>query len=424
MIIKLVGCSHHQSSIEIREKIAFSPTQAENALLQLRERFPLSEAVLLSTCNRTELYTASLNESDVPTHDQMVSFLAEFHGVESQQIDREVFKHDGEEVIQHLFTVAASLDSMVVGEAQIIQQVKEAYELATKTNSSMPVSHSVFQAALRVAKRVATETKIHQKRISIPSVAIGDFAKQIFERFDDKNILVIGAGEMGEETLVYLQNEGAKKITVVNRTFENAEKLAEKISGAAKQWSSLLEELSIADLVISTTGSKEPVVTLSDFESIETKRKQRTLFMLDLAVPRDIEPAISDCLNVYLYSLDDLKAQCEENQKARQKEWPAAQNIIDNETKKFLAEVSHRSTGPTIKRLKEQANGIKDAELDRLLKKIDGIDDQTKTEIEYAFHRLVNKILHPPLESLRDEAGSGSNKGLLEALRRLFQIGD
>ena len=423
MIVKLVGCSHHQSSIEVREKVAFSPAQIETALQSLKQKFPAAEAVILSTCNRTELYTASQNENDVPSHDQLVSFLAEFHGIKSQQIEGQLFRHDGHEVIRHLFTVAASLDSMVVGEAQIIQQVKEAYQLATKTNTSMSVSHSIFQAALRVAKRVANETTIHQRRISIPSVAIGDFAKQIFETFHDKQVLVIGAGEMGEETLVYLKNEGAKNISVVNRTLENAEKLAEKFGGQAKPWDALLDELTKADLVISTTGSKEHVITLENFTAIEAARAQRVLFMLDLAVPRDIDPAIDQMLNVYLYSLDDLKAQCEENQKARKREWPAAKSIIDDETKTFMAEINHRSTGPTIKRLKEQATQIKDAELARLMNKIEGIDAKTKTEIEYAFHRLVNKILHPPLESLRDEAESG-NKGLVEALRRLFKIGD
>src|SRR5436305_5994541 len=218
MKLQMVGCSHHTAPVEVREKLAFSREQATEALTRFRSRYPQAEAVLLSTCNRVELYFASEAAEACPTHHDVVAFLAEFHGLDVDQIFSQLFEHTGEDFVRHLFTVAASLDSMLVGEAQILGQVKQAYELATTASATGPLTNAAFQAALRVAKRVATETAIQQKRVSIPSVAIGDFAKGIFERFDDKHVLVIGAGEMGEEALRYLIDEGARRISIVNRS--------------------------------------------------------------------------------------------------------------------------------------------------------------------------------------------------------------
>jgi glutamyl-tRNA reductase len=424
MKLQIVGCSHHTSSVEARERLAFSPAQARDALSRLRERFPQSELVLLSTCNRTELYTAAERAAQCPTHHDVVEFMAEFHGLKPVEIFDDLFERTGEDVVRHLFTVAASLDSMVVGEAQILSQVKQAYEAATSDECTGPLTHAAFQSAIRVAKRVANETALNEKRVSIPSVAVSDYAKMLFERFDDKKVLVIGAGEMGEETLVYLIDEGAKHITVINRSLERAELLAERFGGMAQPWSKLLELLADADLVISTTGSTEPVVTAEDFRQVEQKRHQRPLCILDLAIPRDFDPEIDKSHNVYLYTIDNLKEVCERNRKAREKEWPHAERIIESETARFMTELNHRATGPTIRRLKAKADEVKADELKRLLNKLPELDERNRDEIERSFDRLVGKLLHPPLESLRDEAAEGSPHGLLEALRRLFRLTD
>ncbi len=424
MKLHLVGCSHHESSLDVREKLAFSPEQVRRALSKFRESFPSTEAVLLSTCNRTELYAASLNTKDIPSHDEMISFLGQFHGLQDDSLGQQLFQYDGEQVVRHLFTVAASLDSMVVGEAQILSQVKQAYETATEFNHSMPFSHSIFQSALRVAKQVANQTTIHKKRVSIPSVAVSDFAKGIFEKFDDKKVLVVGAGEMASETLNYLKSEGSREFLIVNRNFERAQSLAEESGGTAYPFENLLELLSQVDLVVSTTGAEQPIVTKAQFEAIEKQRQQKTLFVIDLAVPRDFAPAIGECPNVYLYSIDDFQTVCEANRKARKDQWPIAEKIISQQTEDFFKEINHRSTGPTIRRLKEQANIIKDAEVQRLFNKLESLDPNVQKEIENSFNRLVNKILHPPLESLRDDTKQGSQHGLLDALRKLFQIGD
>jgi glutamyl-tRNA reductase len=424
MKLQMIGCSHHHSSLAVRERLAFSPVQSGLALDSLRERFPQVEAVLLSTCNRVEIYTAAEDPEVTPSHEQVAQFMADFHQLPMYEIFDDLFERTGDDAVRHLFTVAASLDSMVVGEPQILSQVKAAYELAKDRRSAGPLTHGIFQTAVRVAKRVATETTLHQRRVSIPSVAVGDFARAIFERFDDKKVLVLGAGEMGEETLRYLQNEGAHDVTVINRSFERAEQLARRWQGRAEPWEQLPAELVRADLVIGTTGASQPIMTLAQYKQIEPARYQRPLFILDLAVPRDFDPAIGDRLGVYLYSIDDLQAACQKNRRDRDKELPAAIHIVEQETGRFMADLHHRATAPIIKRLKEGWQQPKDDELRRLFNKLPELDEKSRGEIAQAFERLVNKLLHPPLESLRSEAEKGPPHGLLDALKRLFQLKD
>lgn len=424
MKLQMVGCSHHTASVAIRERLAFNRDQAADALGRLRLRFPETEAVLLSTCNRVELYVAS--ESDAcPTHHDVISFLAEFHGLDPIVLFNDLFERTGEDFVRHLFMVAASLDSMVIGEAQILAQVKQAYELATSVTATGPLTNQAFQAALRVAKRVTTETAIQQKRVSIPSVAVADFVPQVFERLDDKRIVVVGAGEMAEETLRYLIDGGAKEISLVGRNLARAQELADRLGGGEPApWSKLHPLLVAADLVVSATGASEPVVSLAEFKQVVAERFQRPVMILDLAMPRDFEPAIGDLTGVFLYSIDDLKAACEQNRREREKEWPKAERIIEDETRRFMADLHHRATAPTIRRLKERADEVKAEELARVLNKLSNLDGKSKGEITAAFDRLVNKLLHPPLESLRDEAQHGAPHGLLDALKRLFQLKD
>jgi glutamyl-tRNA reductase len=420
----MVGCSHHNAPIEVRERLAFNHEQAAAALARWRAEFPRTEAVLLSTCNRVEVYTASESFKESPTHHQVAEFLAHCHGLDLVAVFDNLFEQSGEGMIRHLFTVAASLDSMVVGEAQILSQVKQAYQLAQQHHSTGPLTHELFQTALRVAKRVASETAINERRVSIPSVAVGDFARTIFERFDDKKVLVIGAGEMGEETLRYLRDEGARDITVVNRSHQRAVTLAQQCRGRAADWNELDALLATADVVVSTTGAAQPIVSLERFHAIEGRRFQRPLFILDLAVPRDFEPAISDCLGVYLYSVDDLAAACELNRQERDRELPAALAIVEDETQRFMADLHHRATSPIIQRLRHGWHALREQELQRLFDKLPDLDARQRAEIEQSFDRYVNKLLHPPLESLRDESRYGPPHGLLEALKRLFKLKD
>jgi glutamyl-tRNA reductase len=421
MLMQVVGCSHHGTAIAMRERLAFSPDQAREALDHWRRVFPHVELVLLSTCNRVELYSAT-EQGCEPTFDQVAGFLARFHGLESQDVAEHLYRHCDEAAVRHLFLVASSLDSMVLGEPQILAQVKQAYQLATQQDNTGPIMHALFQSALRVAKRVANDTAIHYRHVSVPSVAVADFAQQVFERFDDKEILVVGAGEMAEETLLYLQDEGARNVTVVNRHFERAVELANRRKGRALPWEQLPQALAAADMVISTTAAGHAIVTLEQFVQIEATRHARPLFILDLAVPRDFEPAIGDRPDVYLYSVDDLQAACQRNQTQRDHELPTALHIVDQETLRFMGELYHRAIGPTIEQLRLGWQAPKEEELQRLLNKLPNLDDRSKDEIRHSFDRLVNKLLHPPLMSLRDEAQQGVPRGLLDALARLFQL--
>ncbi len=423
MNLQIVGCSHHQSSVAVREQLAFTESQIKPFLKQLYRRFPQAEAVLLSTCNRTEIYTASSAAELLPSRQEMLVFLAESRGVNVTDLEESLFAHRDRQAIRHLFSVAASLDSMVIGESQILSQVKRAYQLAVESNQTIPLTHQLFQSAIRVARRISNETEIHASRVSVPSVAIGVLAKQIFERLDNKKILILGAGEMAEETLRYVQAEGGRDIVVVNRTRATAEVLASQFRGRVADWDDLNAELMKADLIVSTTGAPQPVVTQELFESVDRIRNQKTLFILDLAMPRDFESAIGDRLNVYLYTLDDLQRECERNRELRRSHFAKAETILDDETEQFYSEINRRSSGTTIAQLKQQADKVKIAELNRLLKKLD-LEPAQRKEIEQSFNRLVSKLLHPPLKSISDHSKEGSHHGLLDALKRLFQLGD
>ncbi|MGI9458164.1 MAG: glutamyl-tRNA reductase [Aeoliella sp.] len=423
MNLRMVGCSHHGSNVAIRERLAFTPDEAASALSAWRDLHPGVEAVLLSTCNRVEFYSAVADDKPEPKREALAEHLAGWHSIPVDEISDQLVTLDGDAVVAHLFRVAASLDSMVVGEPQILAQVKEAYELACRLDCAGPQTHGCFQAALRVARRVASETSLHRHRVSIPSVAIADFASRVFERFDDKRVLVIGAGEMAEETLRYLRDGGARHFTILNRDPARAQELAETWQATAAAWGELHRELVRADLVISTTAAGHSIVTLDYYrEHIASERQQRPLFILDLAMPRDFEPAIGDELGAYLYSIDDLSAACEQNRRSRERELPMAEIIIAEETEQFLADAQLRTSSPLIAQLREEWDLIKQAELARLMHKLDDLDEESCDEVTRFADRLVNKLLHPPMQSLRDEAASGKPSGLLEALRRLFQL--
>jgi glutamyl-tRNA reductase len=423
--LAMVGCSHRQSSLAVRERLAFSPTQTADALAAWHAGHSQTEAVLLSTCNRVELYTAASHSEPLSNVEVALAHLADFHNVPVDDVRGELVTLENAEVVRHLFAVAASLDSMVVGEAQILGQVKQAYELAGQLGCTGPLMHQLFQSALRVARRVTNDTTLHRHRVSIPSVAIADFASRIFERFDDKRVLVVGAGKMAQETLQYLTDAGARRLIILNRDYDRALELAELWHGMPATWASLADELAVADLVVSTTGADRPIVSLEDYRRLVARRRhQRPLFILDLAVPRDFDPAIREELGVYLYGIDDLADACDRNRAERSKELPAAEAIVDEETRRFLADARHRATGPVIARFRAGLEKSQSAELDRLFARLPDLDERSRREIEQFADRLVGKMLHPPLASLRDESENGPTHGLLEALQRLFQLKD
>ena len=423
MTLAFVGGNHRTVPLDLRERLAFSADQAAEALRRFRARFPGREAVLLSTCNRVELYAAG-EEAATPPAEQLISFLAECRGIDARLLAAVRARESDEAVVRHLFSVASGLDSMVLGEPQIVAQVKQAWHLAQRTETTGPLTGGMFQAALRTAKRVTSETSLARERLSIPSVAVSDFARGVFERFDDKRVLVIGAGKMARETLRYLHEAGARDIVVVNRTTARADHVAAALGGRPGRFADLVTELAAADLVVSTTGASEPIVTVDLFARAEPGRDGRPLVVLDLALPRDFDPAIGDRPGVWLYSIDDLGAACEANRRSRQREMPAALAIVDEETRRFMGELHHRSTAPVIQQLRAGWTETGEAELERLFRRLPALDSEARTEIRQAFERYAAKMLHPPLESLRNESRSGPPHGLLDALKRLFDLKD
>ena len=425
MTLQMIGCSHHDAAVEFRERVSFSADQVEQTLSAFRERFPSAELVLLNTCNRVELYASSNDDAEL-NQDSVAAFVASRHDLSPSEVVDQMIYRSGSEAVKHLFTVAASLDSMVLGESQILSQVKQDYEQDCQVGSAGALTHSVFQAANRAAKRVQSETEIHRRRLSVPSVAIGEIVPEVFDSLKTKQVVICGAGEMGEETLRYLQQAGAPNICVLNRSRQRADDLAKQFSVESDDWSHLHDRVVQADLLIGTTAATEPILTHSDFKSLHSRRKNRLMLILDLAVPRDFEASIGDLPSVYLYQIDDLKAVCERNQKERQKEWPKALQIIEDETDRFIKDLNHRATGPIVRRLREQSQELKQEELKRLIAKLNasGVDPSVAKEIEKSFDRLINKLLHPPLASLRDDAAEGHERGLLEAIRLLFKLGD
>ena len=421
----MIGCNHRGTGLDVRGRLTFDTQQAAEALHTWRSQFPETELVLLSTCNRVELYAAMNGESKTSATNQLIDTLLDYRQVSRQEIEGRLLTLAGSDVVRHLYRVASSLDSMVVGEPQILAQVKQAYQNAQAQDCIGPLLHELFQSALSTAKRVTGETTLHKHRVSIPSVAIAELANCVFETFDDKHALVIGAGEMAEETLRYLRDAGRARIHVVNRDAERGQELAKKWSGEYHAWDQLWAQLVHADLAISTTSADQPLVTAAAFaEHVAPERYQRPLFVLDLAVPCDFERTVGDALGVYLYTLDDLNDACEKNRQARAAELPSAENIVAQETDRFLANLNHRATAPVITGLRQGMERPKAAELERLFRRLPTLDEAARQEVEQFADRLVNKMLHPPLESLRNASKNGTPHSLLEALKRLFFLED
>ncbi len=283
MNLQVVYCNHQTADLNIRERLAFATeTQLTRAYEALRSRFPQTEAVVVSTCNRVEVYTAQEDPAGSPTREQIASFFAEFHQVPLNGFVNDLLRSSGPEAVRHLFEVASSLDSMVLGEPQIVNQIKDAYRVAQNNDACGPLTCALFEGAIRVSKRVRTETGLERGRVSIASVAVGDFGKSIFDRFDDKLVLIIGAGEMAEETLRYLKDEGVRNIVVVNRSFERAEKLAQEWGGVAQSFEELGFWIGQADVIVSTTGADRPILDARTFGEARSDSAGKPVFILDL----------------------------------------------------------------------------------------------------------------------------------------------
>ena len=426
MNLQVVFCTYQTAPLKVRERIAFSSEdQMQDAYTLLERVFPNSEAVLLSTCNRVELYAAQEDAAEDVTTNQLVQFFSDFHGVPVKDFEADLRGQSGQDAVQHLFQVTSSIDSMVLGEPQIVSQVKDAYRIAVENDACGPLTNALFQRAINVSGRVRNETRLAAGRVSIASVAVGEFGKGIFDSFDKKTVLVIGAGEMAEETLRYLREEGVTQVMVVNRSLERAEQLAERWRGSAHRFEDLDELMRRADVIVSTTGSDRPIVDAKRFKAVRKNTERHPVFILDLAAPRDFAPDVGRVDdNVFLFDIDHLEKTCDRNRKAREKEIRRARTIIDDETQKFMQEFYHRATGPVVQLLREQWHQISRDEMDRMFKKLGDLSEADRVTIKRSVERIVNKLLHPPLVTLKDEAKEGTPHGLVDALKRLFHLSE
>ncbi len=424
MKLLVVGCSFRNTPLELRERLAFDNTLLARALTELNTRYAC-EAVILSTCNRIELYLARTETALAPDFELIAEFLCEVHGIAIEQLRPFLYGHANVEAVGHLFRVVCSLDSLVVGEAQISGQVRRAYEEARRVGSVGPALHALFQHAARVAGRVRSETGISQGHASVSSVAV-DYVRQVFEHFGDKTILVIGAGKMGELTLRHLRQLWPKRILVTNRSPEKAHMVAAGCGGVAIPWEKLDEALAQADIILSTTGAPEPIVSLERYQRARAHRAGSPAVILDIAVPRDFDPRIHDGEQNCLFNIDDLQLMREQTLRSRRKHIQAAEAIIKEEQKRFWREWTRRRNGPLIARLTADFETKRKAILEPLLSKLNGrLTDEDRALIEGAFRLLQNQILHGPISALTEEVTQeGGGHSLREALRKMFRLGE
>jgi glutamyl-tRNA reductase len=428
MRLVMLGLNHRTASVELREKLALPDERADTVARSVRELNSLAEVVVVSTCNRTELYIARPVHAP-PDPEEIVGILAEVCGVEPATLTPAVIHRENEQALAQLFRVCAGLDSMVVGEYQIVSQIKRAYERAIDAGTVGQVLHKAFQQALAVAKQVRTETGIGEGRVSVGSVAV-DFAKQIFERFDDKVVLGIGAGEMAKITLTHLQHLKPAKLWLANRTAERAATLAAKLglsggNGGARPYEMLDELLVEADIVLTSTGSPQPILTAERLRPLIKRRRSRPLFIIDIALPRDAETEVGSLKNVYLYNLDDLQRVIEQTQGKRTEEVAACERILGDAVTRCMAEIQTSDVGRLIHALRNRLHELGRAEHERTLRKLENASPEELPELlEEHTNRLVNKILHLPLSQLHRRHDTAAMGLFAAALRRLFALPD
>jgi glutamyl-tRNA reductase len=421
MKLLLVGCNYRTAPIEMREKLAFDGPKLPAALAELETRYG-SEAVILSTCNRVELYLARAHDQSLPEPGVIAEFLCEIHGQPLASVQPLLYAPQNADAVTHLFRVVASLDSLIVGEGQIAGQVKRAYELAHSQGTAGPILHALFQHANAVAKRVRTETGIARGHVSVSSVAV-DYVRQVFDRFDDKTVLVIGAGKMGELTLRHLRDLEPKQILVTNRSPEKAAAVAQGCAGKAVPWEQLDDALIESDIVLSTTGAPEPIMPRRRFNEVLARRTGGTMVILDIAVPRDFDPRIHDGDRACLFNIDDLQRIREQTVQERHKHVAPAEAIVEQEVKRFHNDWLRRRNGPIIAKLTQEFEKRRKEIVGNLMTTLNGrLSPEDKAYIEGAFRLLQNQFLHGPISALAEETPEATRHTLLEALRKMFRL--
>lgn len=420
MNIVVVGLSHKTAPVEIREKVAFAPTEMEAPSQQLLALPTVAEGVIVSTCNRVELYVASRTPEAAII--EMKKFLADYHALPAEKLNEHLYEYEGEDAIRHVLRVASSLDSMVVGEPQILGQIKTSFGYATEFKTSGLILNRFLHKAFSVAKRVRTETAIASNAVSVPFAAV-ELARKIFDTLDDKTVMLIGAGEMCELAAKHFINNGVKKVLVTNRTFARAEKLAAELEcGVPVTFENFREQLHRVDIVLSSTGAPDYVLEAKKVKEVIKARRHKPMFMIDIAVPRDIDPLANKIDGIYLYDVDDLQGVVQANLKERGKEAAKAEKIIEGEIQQFQKWMSTLEVKPTIVALRRQLDQVRKTELEKTLSNLSDLDKKQRKAVEAMTNAIVNKILHHPTNILKQSQNGSDGDHYIDAVRALFDL--
>jgi glutamyl-tRNA reductase len=413
-----VGLSHHSAPIELRERLDFGRSGLDMALPALAGCNIAREFVILSTCNRSELYAVANHDS---TAESLGRFLSDYHGVSHLDVAAHLYAHEGAAAARHLFRVASGLDSLVVGEPQISGQVKAAYAAAADRGYTGALINRLFHCAFSAGKRVRTETGLAEGAVSVSYAAIA-LARKILGDLEALHVLILGAGEMAALTAVHLQARQVRQITVVSRTHASAASLAHTLGGRARPWEDLADALTTADIVVTATGAAEPVLTRAQLKEAMRPRRGRPLFIMDIAVPRDVDPAAANIDQLFLYNIDDLQTIVRENLARRGDQVASGERIVDEEVASFVAWAQSREVVPTVVALRQRFESIRQAELTRLEPRLSGLPPEARTRLEEVTRLIVEKLLLTPTEQLKSVNDEALLAAYADALNTLFRL--
>lgn len=415
----VLGISYKTAPIEVRELFSFSQDNLELGVSQLKDKDHIEECVILSTCNRVEIYAVSENVESCL--ESIKTFLSEFHGIPEETFSPHLYYSIGHMAVRHLFNVASSIESMVVGEPQVLGQVKGSYKIAAAQGTTGVILNRLFHTSFFVAKRIRTETGIGSHAVSISYVAV-ELAKRIFDDLSTRSVMLIGTGEMAEIAAQHLIRSGISDLFIASRKFENAVELSERLNGKSIRFDEVFYHLKDVDIVIAATGSQDFIIKPSHAKEALKLRNNEPMFLIDIAVPRDIDPRIEDISDIYLYDIDDLKNVSDENIKTRKESLHKAEEIILQVEKSFEAWLSGLKAVPAIIDLKNRFELIKNAELGKALDKLEGISQEDRDTIELMASRIIGKILHNPLTNLKKESSTSMGALYVDSIKRLFEL--
>jgi len=417
MKVLVLGVNHKTASVDIREKLAFNGPKLEDGIFKIRRLPEVKEVAVLSTCNRVELYTCVGHPS--PAADSIKNFLADFHGLPRTDFENSLFVHSDRDAIRHIFRVSSSLDSMILGEPQILGQIKDAFEFALGKKTTGVLLNKLMKKAISTAKRVRTETKIAENAVSISFAAV-ELAKKIFTNLSDKSFMLLGAGEMAELAARHLVNNGVRDVMVVNRTYERGCELASEFQGKPVRFENFLQELVHADIIICSTGAPNFILLKDQMQKVMKERKHKPVFLIDISVPRNIDPEINKIDDVYLYSVDDLQEVVDTNIHGRKLEAEKAERIIDEEVDRFLKWMSSLNSVPTIVALRQKADEIKREEMEKFRNRFPDLDEEKTKAIEYLTSAIINKLIHAPTVALKEDAEDRDE--LIATIKKLYGL--